>query len=399
MLINFLKIQRLSIAFKVLSLAFLSLFIPSSLFAQDTQESPFKIRATVYSGKMMDIYAGVPPFKKSLFVECDINKQLNGNKAYHAYYGHPELGLSFQFGDWGNNNYLGQSFAVYPSMRFNIRREKTLGGYFKAGIGFAYFNKPYDLFDNPDNVFIGSHITNITTFGLGVVARPLPKIELSSGFAFLHYSNGHSRVPNVGGNFLIANISLAYSIDDAEIKHHKKYDTIEPVRFNLRIATGRHEWYGSVHPVNGPKYRVWNISPYLSKRVGAISELHWGVFATWYQQFHEYQLTKDFDEDKLFQNSLVAGFFTGHEFVINRFGGLIELGCNVYNPMFDRAHVFSGLLNKPSAGVRYFSGRAGLVYYVYKPNETKQNSIGIGLFIKSIGGKADYVEWSVNYSL
>lgn len=382
---------------QALFLLFLTLRI--TLDAQFSDSSNIKLRITFSSAKLLEAAPEIPLIKNSRFFEAEINQQLNGAKAFHSYYGFPELGASIQIGNWGNKAQLGYSISAYPHMRFNIRKEKRWGLYFKVGLGFAFFTKPFDRYTNPQNVIIGSRITNITTAGGGISLSPLEQIELSAGYSFLHFSNGHSNVPNLGGNFTPLNLSLAYKPNKTQFRPKSPRCAAKPVRFNFRFATGRQEWYGNTSPVDGPKYRVWNFSPHLSKRVGNISDLHWGLSMSWYQQFYEYMQFYDTGNANKFTNSCVFAVFTGHEFRIQRFSGLIEVGFTFHNPVFEKSHVNKNPFDKPSLGERYLQGRAGLLYYFYKPNKNKHNALAFGMFIKSIGTKADYAEMCINYSL
>jgi len=366
--------------------------------AQFSDSSDIKLRLTFSRANLLEVGEEAPSSGASFF-ELQINKQLNGSKDFHRYYGYPEIGIAIQYGDWGNPEQYGYNLAVYPAMRLNIRRDKIWGAYFKIGIGFSYFNKPYDRHTNPYNNIIGSHITNITTIGGGLTVRPTKKLECSAGYSLLHYSNGHSKVPNLGGNFLPLNFSLAYKPNQTEYIHKPHKNEVRPVRMNFRFGTGTQEWYGSTYPVDGPSYRVWNFSPHLSKRVGKISDIHWGVSLSWYQQFYEFMHYYDFKDADKFSNACVVSVFTGHEFLLNRFSGLLEIGITVHNPIFEQVHVYNVVWEKPPMIERFLQARAGMLYYIYKPNDNKHNAIAAGMFIKSNGAKADYVEYFINYSL
>ena len=137
-------------------------------YAHDTlnQKQTYSFRFQSLQGKLQKNFEGLPPYSYSQYYEFDVLRNVNGSKEWHASYSFPETGVSFLYGDLGNDSVLGSVFSAYPTLYFNTFRTNKLGLLIKAGVGFAYFNTPFNMHTNTENIIIGSHITNITTLGL-----------------------------------------------------------------------------------------------------------------------------------------------------------------------------------------------------------------------------------------
>ena len=94
----------------------------------------------------------------------------------------------------------------------------------KLGTGFAWFTNPYDKIDNTENKLVGSHITNATELSLAVWFAFLPEWRIEAGTSFLHFSNGHTSIPNLGLNDVTAKVGIMYTPGTLEgIGTRKKY--------------------------------------------------------------------------------------------------------------------------------------------------------------------------------
>jgi len=130
-------------------------------------------------------------------------------------YGMPYAGIGLYFANFYNDNdALGTPFALYAfqgttlndfSKPFKIKFEWQLG---------ASFNwKPYDPFDNHENIALGSSSNVYVSLNLYGSYQIAPSWDLDFGVGMSHFSNGASRLPNKGINLFSPFFEFKYNFD------------------------------------------------------------------------------------------------------------------------------------------------------------------------------------------
>jgi hypothetical protein len=351
-----------------------------------------------YAGKQIKIYPDYPKNNVSGYYAINTAFKCYGNKPWHSQWRYPQIGVEFLYGYLGNPDVLGSNFSLVPNITIESRDNRKLIADVKIGTGLAWFNKPYDRLKNPDNLIIGSHITDITHLSVNL-RKPLGKyFAITGGFSFIHCSNGHYQLPNVGMNTWAFNVGLKYYpfrkpeiIKDTIAK--PKID--RRVMVNIRIGFGVHEFGSATKPMGGPKYPIYMLNIFASKRVGKISNLHAGIFLNYYSGFYDYIVNQDFYSKNRRLNSFVLSVFIGHEFIIGRFGLVWQSGINVFNP-FQREYFKMTYGTGTTAKMKaWWCNKIGAQFYLMKPENQKRLNIWIGAYIKSNLMTADFVETAV----
>ena len=373
------------------------LFRTNSLCAQiDTSasKSDLIIEGNFYVGKTLDIHPFFPETDLTKTYEVNINFGTRGYRYWQQHHNFPEIGLSLSYTDFGNQDVLGFSLGAQANLSFRKQISDKLDFKFRPGGGLAWFEKPFDEITNPDNFVIGSKVTAIAYLSASLDYTLSNNLELSLGGAFWHYSNVHIRVPNIGANSTLAKLGLTY-IPKGRKPSTKKFDVM-PVddkwRINAALGFGIQEIEGTALPSGGPIYPIYGGSVYASKRLTFKSQLDFGINAEYYSSFKDYIITQEVFEENEDANSWKVIAFGGHELFFGRVALVTWVGVNLYFPMRHRM-IEMELLEEKFLHL-HVSNILGLQYYFRDVSTSTKLNPYIGVKLKSIGGKADYLGFS-----
>ena len=354
------------------------------------------------AGKQIKIYPNYPAVGISGFGEVYAGYQCFGTKAWHQSWKFPQIGVSLLYGWLGNEKILGQSIGIVPGITLMSRDDRRVKTDVRLGTGLSWFNRPYDRFQNKENLIIGSHVTNVTFVNVYFRQKISQKFWIYEGLSFIHYSNGHYQLPNVGMNTLTVDVGLKfypYGKPGLVCKRDTLAVIDHRVKANIRIGFGVNEFGSATKPLGGPKYPVYVMNLYASKRFGKISNLHAGVFITYYSSFYDYIVNNHFYDQGGRMKSMVISPFIGYEMMIGRFGILWQSGLNVYNP-FQKEYFKINYGNSTSAQLkRWWCNKVGAQIYLLRTDRIRRCNVWLGAYIKSNLMTADFVETAVGFSL
>jgi len=399
---NLQKILKLNIRIKIYLLIYLvgaiHLIAPGQT-KQETLKNYFFIEPKVRMGPVLDIYPNLPEHSRAVSSEINLAWQTAGKQYWDQPYNFPQIGVLFALTNLGNNDILGQEFSVVPNLVYRFKQfgRFELSGMF--GIGFAFFNKPYNRIDNPQNKLIGSFITNKTILAISMDYELSHKFRLSSGFSYLHYSNGHYQLPNIGVNIPAFQFGVKYYTNGYPAYFHTQ-DSIQTFQkrwlFNFRIGLGIHEFGDPEKPVGGPKYPVYNGSVYISKRLGIVTNFHAGLHINYYTSFYDFISFQELYKEDQHLKSLTAIGFAGIEFFIGKFSFSGQMGVYLYNPLYkDLQEIRNETSGFKNIMKRVLSYKLGTQYYLFNTKYTTRLNPWIGIFLKSNAGQADFTELSI----
>jgi hypothetical protein len=350
-------------------------------------------------GPVLDIYPNLPEHGIAWSMEVNVGWQTAGRQYWNQGLRFPQVGIIAAITELGNPDIMGREYSLVPNLAYRFVQSGIfeLRGF--IGIGFSWFNKPYDRISNPENLFIGSRLTNKTILGLNADFSLTSRLSLSSGMAYLHYSNGHNQLPNVGVNIPAIHLGARYYIRGAPEKFVVN-DTMEKYSkrwlLNIRLGLGVHEFGDPAKPVGGPKYPIYNGSVYLSKRLGAIINLHAGLHLNYYTSFYDYLAFHGLHEQDRHMKSLTVIGFGGLEFLLGHFAFTTQMGFYLYNPTYREIQSTGEESNKFKENAKnYLSYKFGAQYYLFQTRYSTRFNPWIGLFLKSNAGQADFAEISI----
>lgn len=352
-------------------------------------------------GSLVKIHDEFPASDISTHIEFYSAWKLNGKKDWHSSYGFPSAGISLLHSQFGNQDILGQSIAIIPSLRFEKWKKNTRWSW-RAGLGIAGFNKPYSAIDNPSNLVIGSKFTNMTMLRIEM-SKPLSSnLRYSIGLSYTHCSDSHIAVPNIGANIisLSAGISFCNNLSGVRFFSDKKHKEISHNTWmpGVQFIFGVHEFQGTTRPAGGPKYYVYGESIFISKKVKPGRKFSAGVNHHYYTAYHDYMQSQELFSPgtNIRQKANTLVLFSGYEWTFGRVAFFIQAGVNVYNP-FIRA--MNNVWNLPKHGslYEYTSNKIGYKYYFRQQQILKVHAFNpyFMLAVKTNGGTADFLEFSV----
>ncbi len=396
--------------FKVIIFLILSLFYQIN-FAQNSDNIflnlDFSIGKTsppnfnfpkINSQKSLMIGFGQTHFDKNL----EWAKQLN----------YPETGITFSCTDFGNSLVLGQAISVTPFLDIKLFNQSTQKINLKTELGFSYFNKTFDVIDNPINKAISSNFT--WAFRMSLYYKILEKenYNLKLGLGYFHNSNGHLRLPNNGLNVFTVNLASQIGLKKNEIIF-SKFDSI-----SNKNSINRQKYYSFRFGIGQKVFSQTDISKkevyVLTASRGIIVnktfKFGFGFCYRFYEDYYDFIRN---DENLLTKNNselLASNFalFANSEILLSHFGIELEFGVNLYKPIYkydyeiNNGKIKNGIYEKPELDWYYdikktISSRLGLKYYLLNNNKSPKRNLFLGAFINANFGQADFSELSLGY--
>ncbi len=350
-------------------------------------------------GTILNIHPFFPGYQAATNTELSFGGKTRGNKLWNQYYGYPEFGVSLSQAFLGNQDTLGNATTAMAYFNFSKKKNKVFTE-MKVGGGFAYFNKPFDAKDNPGNLVIGSPVTAVLKVGAYLGTKLNEHWELRLGGSFWHHSNAHFRVPNIGANLLYGSLAIKYFLesDEAKINTDRTYQLPEKkYTHTLMYGLGMHEIEGTVYPYDGPLYSAHQFTYYMSRRLSYKGKLNVGLNYSYYNAFYDQIISQELFDDQIKWKSSKLILVAGYEFLLGHLGLQLHTGFNLHYPLKHEQIALQQV--NDSFMHKNFSHNIALNYYLKKVEEGMRLNPFLGLGLKSIGGKADFVELRIGMGI
>ncbi|MBN1597389.1 MAG: acyloxyacyl hydrolase [Bacteroidales bacterium] len=384
-------------------------FNACEIFARDAdslftfnEKRNWQLSLTSHFGKIVKNYGNMPDRTASFIHEFHFGIVTNGSKQWHHLYNFPEVGASFLYSDFGNDNVLGQNFAIIPNITFSPSSYKPFNVKVTLGMGLAYFTRPFDEETNTENRLVGSAVANMSMASFYIHRYLNKHFDMLMGLTAFHCSNGHYKVPNYGLNFPAVHLGIKYRPNgDYKIAERNNiYERRGPLKFNFRVGMGVHEFAGTNGPVGTSKWGIYTSSLYVSKRFGPVSNIHCGFAVKYYNDFYNKIIKDSIYTENQHLKSGVLTFLLAHELMINKVGFLVQGGLDLYNPFYNKWHELTDSEKTIFTFLESItSTRIGFQYYFFDPKMNSAKNIFIGAYVKANFGKADYVGMNIGFVL
>ncbi len=389
--------------FKQLILFFIiSIFCAFPVCAQDSAaivKSKLHFEISEHIGKAIANQPSFPPVHAAQFTEFSLLRECNGAELWHQHYNYPVTGATFIFGTLGNPNVLGNVAAALASIQFDGKKEKRFRFRQKIAFGMAYFTQPFDAQSNNSNIVIGSRFTAIATLNLACNYTISNRFALHLGSTYLHASNAHYQLPNLGLNALFMNLGISYFPHGAN-KNYFKASSLErnkKFHLNVKVGLGINERGGTLGPTNGPKYPIYLASVFLTKRYANKALLQIGVEGNYNSGAHDFIVSNDVFSSKEKLKSTTSIFFLGHEYLWKHLSFVLQGGVYLYNPLYREVLQSQKDISTKEHLKSWFTTKFGFQYYLFDTYRKFNNQIYIGSYVKANLGQADYWETSLGY--
>jgi len=307
----------------------------------------------------------------TLSANIAVGIQPDGHKKYDRDHFYINRGFGFQYIDFGSPRILGNAMALYWFSQFRIKKSATLDQRFQGGVGVSYITRPFNQYNNLENLAIGSHINVYLNASYDHYLRILPRQYLLMSAGIFHYSNGKVSVPNLGLNSVGLRFGYRYVFDE------EKYQTVprdtlpfEPY-YNICINVGT--GFKEEVPVDNLKYQNYNLTLYAS-RFGTPTHA-WGLgIESMLEKSAQYRIFLSTGEWMEWKDYMQLGAFVMHTF---RFGNLdLHLQASLY--LRNRAPVLSkNMYNKMM--LQYHLSPAWYGFISLKVHFVEADYIGFGI--------------------
>lgn len=375
-------------------------FYSTGVAQSDSIPNAIEIGLNGHVGHLVKIHGEYPENDISSVIELHAGWHLNGRKAWHSHFRKPTVGLSLLHTQFGNQDILGQAIGVIPSIRFE-RWHKNTRWSWRAGLGIAGFNKPYDVIDNPRNLVIGSRFTNMTMLRIEMSMPLTKKLRYSLGMSYTHCSNAHIAVPNIGANMISLTAGISFCDHPQHLNRNNIYSkptrAIDNWETGAHFIFGVHEFQGTVRPVNGPKYFVYGENIHVSKLIRPGRQFSIGLNHHYYTSYYDYMLSQELfpPGTKIRRNAHNVVAYLGYEWVYGRTAFFLEAGLNIFNPFVQQINKVWDL---PKHGLIYLYSANKIGYRVYftcpENSNTDKLRPYISMAVKTNGGTADFLEFA-----
>jgi hypothetical protein len=195
---------------------FILLFSPG--FAQDS--TVYRIHGKGHLGfiwahrdNMSHLVKGHP-----VFMELSVTKDATGTQEWEHLHLFPETGISAIFIDFANKDQLGHALTVFPHIALPLRKSEKFKLNIRLGMGIAYLTKKFERVDNRKNTAIASNLNATASFQLENYFHLSKRLQLRTGIALTHFSNGSFKKPNLGINMFTANTGFTYALRDPQTR-------------------------------------------------------------------------------------------------------------------------------------------------------------------------------------
>lgn len=242
-------------------LSFICFLIPVVMKAQIPETRPgFQVSALGYYGFILPHHPEMKIFTDRHIQawELDLAETTMGSKRWQWSYAYPNLGASLFYSNLGQTRILGEVYALIPYVDFPLVRGKENSLMFRFGTGLGWFTRTFDRIDNYKNTAIGSHLNAAISMQLAGDFSLARRLSFRPGFSFIHFSNGATRVPNYGINFVALNAGFSYILlapRGERIVWEPQPVKPRPEFYSIFTATVK-----EIFPVGGDKYFAGNLA-------------------------------------------------------------------------------------------------------------------------------------------
>jgi len=307
--------------------------------------------------------------------ELSVYKRIYCDKTWAESYKNPFVGVTLYGSNLGNKEILGHGFGTYGFIEFPFTRSKKHYLSAKLGAGLGFVTKVFDQQTNPKNVAVSSHVNALLCLGVSGRWHFSDKHSLLYGLDMTHFSNGASKVPNLGLN--IPYISLGYGF---RIAQSVPGNALAPESFSKTpwFKNWKYTVIGivsskEIFPTTGKNYPVYAISNMVHKRFREKVGMEVALDLISKQSLFDYRAYITNTQWTVFQ----VGAYAGYMLPLDRLS--FALGMGVY------------LKDRYDADDEFYH-RVGMRYRF-------DNGLLLNLVLKSHWAKADYVEWGVGYTI
>lgn len=304
--------------------------------------------------------------------ELAIGKQTSGKHYWEELYKYPVKGIMLYYSTLGNNEILGNAYAIMPYLNFLWAKGKNCSFNFRFAAGLGYITKPFDRTNNFANNAIGSHINAAINLLFEFRWSPWKRIIFSTGVGISHFSNGALKTPNLGINIPAVYAGISYKPEKTEVKFVKNDlgSFNKKMEFRIIGAFG----LSNLNYCDNRMFPSYTLTTYILKPLSWKRKIG-GVLDIFYDTEVKEFLSNSGDTVKNDLAIIRPGISFVHIHEFSRLSFILQLGCYLYTKYKGDGYVFE---------------RIGLQFLISK-------HLQANLSMKIHIAKADNIEFGFGY--
>ena len=151
--------------------------------------------------------------------EVRVGRQTDGRKEWEQWFHYPSYGAVLRYSHF-NRESIGEKIALFGFLNGYFVRKPNFSFFYQLGAGVNFWTKKYDYYQNPENVFVGGHVSVHLDITVGITARMSKHTDFVVAGDFSHSSNGVLSLP-MRGKINSLNASVAGAIVMYEIARQR----------------------------------------------------------------------------------------------------------------------------------------------------------------------------------
>lgn len=376
--------------------AWFTLFFSIKVFGQDSiSTSKFNFTIATEHGSILP----TNPYISSLKTPKEytgynfaIRYQSDGTKEWQNVFGNPSYGIGVFVADFHQDRDLAQPLVFYGTYNATAKYWNKWKWDYWVNFGIGFGGNPYNKETYP-NPSLGSKTNMYISLGTNWKYKFAKNFDLGLGVSFNHLSNGSTKAPNKGLNFVAPQLSLTY---DTGINHKnenissknlefEKFDKIEIAGFYGR----KNVFYRGVNrenltnPYDGFDYSIVGVEGLYLRRYSYKSSFGLGLGITYDESYNRNMVVKEDrleSEKRNINNPVLFSVLPTYRLSIDRLSVNIQAG--IYP--FKKTRDYDEFLLFQKIGLQY---------------ELK-NGLFASFGINAVDfHRANYLEWKLGYVL
>lgn len=339
------------------------------------------------------------------------------NNGWASLLNYPNTGILLSYADFGNKEKVGLGITLMPFFEFGVLNRFTQRIRLQVGLGGSYNNLIYDKINNSGNHAVSKHFNWAFRSFLYFDVLRHKDYNIKIGAGLTHFSNGHTRWPNLGLNSYLATVKTEFNFAKANsiLADNKTQPSLSNTQtyYTSRLGFGQKTLYRNYNSVKN----VYTASFGIGKIKNKALKYGLSLYYRFYEDYYDYikkgddLVSTNFPEltKRPFQNASTLGLFADCEILINHFSVEAGLGLNLYKPAYkldwsvnNGNYTNEGYVadkyNTKAKLKRYISSRLGLRYYAITAKKAPVHNFFVAATINANLGQADFSEVSIGYA-
>lgn len=268
-------------------------------------------------------------------LQVDVSRINRSQKAWNKCNCYSQVGLSFAYFNYQNEEVLGSSYNLMAYMEPLLTYRPKLNFRFRAAAGLTYLTDVYHADNNPTNLFFSSTLSGFLMVGFSGHYTLTRYLNVNLGLHYNHISNGGLQQPNKGMNFPTLNLGLEYNLNPVVIRPQPNK---APVDRALHPYAGIFANRRNVEATDTESgVNLWQIGLYTGVQKKFTTTNAWlaGV-----EFSHDASIQESGERSGQTVSPWLFSILAGHQFCFGRFGFSQQIGHYTYRNYDFRTEIF-----------------------------------------------------------